>query len=108
MSEHVLATDAGPLAYHRLGEGSPRLLWLPGWGLNAAFLRTTALWQPLEAWAVTNPLLLIDRRGAGGSRSNSGPFSPEQLAADLVAVLDDAGIASVAVWAHADACLPTL
>jgi pimeloyl-ACP methyl ester carboxylesterase len=108
MSEHVLVTEQGPLVYQRLGEGAPRLALLPGWGLNASFLRTTALWMPLDAWAARCPTLVIDRRGAGGSCTNTGPFTPEQLAADLVAVLDDAGCGRVAVWAHADVCLAAL
>lgn len=108
MTEHLISTDAGPLAYHLLGAGPPRVAFLPGWGLNGLFLRTTATWAVWEAWAARHPLLILDRRGTGASRPNTGDVSPEQVAADLVAALDAAGAGAVTLWAHADAVLAAL
>jgi pimeloyl-ACP methyl ester carboxylesterase len=108
MTEHILTTPAGTLAYHRLGEGPPRIALVPGWGLNVPFLRTTATWALWESWAAQHPLLVLDRRGTGASRANSDDVSPEQIAADLVAALEDAGVPTVTVWAHGDAALAAL
>lgn len=108
MAERILDTPEGPLAYHLQGERPPHLALLLGWGLNVPFLRTTAIWAELEAWAVAHPLLILDRRGTGGSRANTGEVTPEQTAADLVAALGDAGAGPVTVWAHADAALAVL
>lgn len=104
-TEQILTTDTGPLAYHLLGAGPPRVAVLPGWGMNVPFLRTTATWAVWQAWAAAHPLLFLDRRGTGASRPNTGDAGPEQLAADLVTALDGAGAGAVAVWAHADAAL---
>jgi pimeloyl-ACP methyl ester carboxylesterase len=108
MTEHAIATEAGPLAYHLLGAGPPRIALLPGWALSGAFLRTTAVWAELERWAAARPLLVLDRRGAGASRPSTLDPTPEQTAADLVEALDHAGAGAVALWAHADAALAAL
>jgi pimeloyl-ACP methyl ester carboxylesterase len=108
MTDHTISTPEGPLAYCLLGEGPPRVALLMGWGLNTAFLRRTAAWPVLETWAAAQPLLLLDRRGTGGSRANQGDAAPEQTAADLAAALDDAKAGPVCVWAHADAALAAL
>jgi pimeloyl-ACP methyl ester carboxylesterase len=104
----LLATAEGSLAFHLLGEAPPRVALLPGWGLHVPFLRTTALWPALAAWAARHPLLLLDRRGSGDSRANRGAPGPEQLAADLLAVLEALAVSAVTLWAHADACLAAL
>lgn len=104
----LLDTAEGPLAYHLLGGAPPRVALLPGWGLHMSFLRTTALWPALTDWAARHPLLVLDRRGTGGSRANRGARGPEQLAADLLAVLEALAAPAVALWAHADACLAAL
>jgi pimeloyl-[acyl-carrier protein] methyl ester esterase len=104
----LLDTAEGPLAYHLLGDAPPRVTLLPGWGLHVPFLRTTAAWAALEAWAARHPLLALDRRGTGASRTNRGSPGPEQLAADLSTVLETLAVPEVALWAHADACLAAL
>lgn len=104
----LLATAEGSLAFHLLGEAPPRMALLPGWGLHVPFLRTTALWPALAAWAARHPLLLLDRRSSGDSRANRGAPGPEQLAADLLAVLEALAVPAVTLWAHADACLAAL
>ena len=105
MSEHTMDTETGPLGYHLVGAGPPRVAVLPGWGLNGMFLRTTGVWPVLEEWAAGHPVLVLDRRGAGLSRENRGEITPEQLAADLLAALDHAGTERVTVWAQGDAAL---
>lgn len=104
----LLATAEGSLAFHLLGGEPPRVALLPGWGLHVPFLRTTALWPALAAWAARHPLLLLDRRGSGDSRANRGAPASEQLAADLLAVLEALAVPAVTLWAHADACLAAL
>jgi pimeloyl-ACP methyl ester carboxylesterase len=104
----LLDTAEGPLGYHLLGGAPPRVALLPGWGLHMSFLRTTALWPALTDWATRHPLLMVDRRGTGDSRANRGSPGPEQLAADLLAVLEALAAPVVALWAHADACLAAL
>lgn len=105
MTERVIETPEGPLAYHLLGEGIPRVAVLPGWALSVPFLRTTAIWAAWEAWCQRFPTLILERRGAGGSRAHRGDITSEQMAADLLACLDDACATTVTVWAHADATL---
>ncbi len=104
----LLDTGEGPLSYYLLGGAPPRVALLPGCGLHVPFLHTTALWSVLTDWATRHPLLVLDRRGSGGSRANRGAPGPEQLAADVVTVLEAVGARDAVLWAHADACLAAL
>ncbi len=52
-------------------------------------------WGPLAALLARDfHVVLIDNRGVGDSDVPEGPYTMQQLAADAVAVLDDAGIES--------------
>jgi 3-oxoadipate enol-lactonase len=74
------------IAWERRGIGAPLLLihglGYARWG-----------WEPVaDALAQQHEVVLFDNRGIGDSDAPPGPYSVEQLAADAVAVLDEAGI----------------
>lgn len=74
------------IAYERRGSGPP-LLMLHGLGYSGAG------WGPvIEPLASRFQLLLVDNRGIGSSDTPPGPYSAADLAADAVAVLDDADL----------------
>ena len=55
-------------------------------------------WGPLvDALAGHLSLVLVDNRGIGGSDVPEGPYDARQMAGDVVAVLDDLGIAAAHV-----------
>ncbi|HWV84746.1 MAG TPA: alpha/beta hydrolase [Capillimicrobium sp.] len=83
----AVADSAGVrIAYARRGAGPP-VLMLHGLGYAAAG------WGPAaDALAERFELLLVDNRGIGASDAPPGPYTAAQLAADAVAVLDDAGV----------------
>jgi len=79
------------IAYERRGSGPP-LLMLHGLGYSGAG------WGPaIEPLARRFELLLVDNRGIGSSDVPPGPYSAADLAADAVAVLDDAELERVDV-----------
>lgn len=75
------------LAYQRRGAGPPVLL-LQGLGMSSA------MWLSLPGGLVKSGHLVItpDNRGSGASDAPRRPYSMGSLAADMVAVLDDAGV----------------
>ena len=83
------AADGADIAYESFGraDGEP-LLMLQGLGADS---RGWALQR--MAFARRFRCLAVDNRGVGGSTGAPHPFSLEQMAADAVAVLDDAGVA---------------
>lgn len=85
-------SDGVRLAYEELGDGEP-LLFIHG----LAYDRLG--WGPLpRVLADEFHVVLFDNRGVGDSDVPEGPYSMEQLAADAVAVLDDAGIESTHIF----------
>jgi pimeloyl-ACP methyl ester carboxylesterase len=80
------------LAYEVHGEGEPLVL-VHGLGYDRLG------WGPLPvALARDFQVMLLDNRGVGDSDVPEGPYAVAQLAADAVAVLDAAGIASAHVF----------
>ena len=75
------------LAYQRRGAGPPVLL-LQGLGMSGA------MWLSLPGGLVKSGHLVItpDNRGSGASDAPRLPYTMSTLAADAVAVLDDAGV----------------
>ncbi len=74
------------IAYETRGDGDP-VLFVHG----LAYDRRG--WGPLpDLLAVDFRVLLVDNRGVGESDAPPGPYTVEQMAADAVAVLDDAGL----------------
>src|SRR5437868_12695041 len=87
---HVHSVDAD-IVYEAIGEGPPVLLLHP-------FPANRALWMPAaQALIDRYRLILPDLRGHGDSGVGEGPATMEKHAADLVRVLDDAGVGRVAI-----------
>src|SRR5579871_2466371 len=78
----------------QVGKGRPLLL-LHGW---PEFWLT---WEPVMT-RLSDQFLLIapDLRGFGDSHKPSGPFGPEDHAADMLALLDVLGIHRIGVVGH--------
>ncbi|WP_423964207.1 alpha/beta fold hydrolase [Bradyrhizobium sp.] len=95
MIEH-LKVHANGATFHiaRLGTGKPLLL-LHGW---PEFWLT---WEPvMSRLADRYTLLAPDLRGFGDSDKPEGPFGPEQHTTDLLALMDELGIARFGVVGH--------
>jgi len=93
--EH-LTVKADGVAFHvaRVGQGRPLLL-LHGW---PEFWLT---WEPvMKRLADRFTLIAPDLRGFGDSDKPDGPFSPEQHAADMLALLDALGLERAGVVGH--------
>jgi pimeloyl-ACP methyl ester carboxylesterase len=74
------------IAWERLGEGPPLLL-IQGLG----YARWG--WEPVaEPLARSFEVLQYDNRGIGASDAPPGPYTVEQLAADALQVLEEAGV----------------
>lgn len=83
---------ATEIAYEVTGEGPPVVL-------THSFLLDRSMWRhQAEALADSHRVVSVDLRGHGASGPAHQPFSLYDLADDVVAVLDDAGVDS-AVWA---------
>ncbi len=57
---------------------------------------TLAMWEPQLTLAGRFRVIRIDHRGHGGSPVPPGPYAMPELAADVLALLDDLGLARVA------------
>lgn len=88
-------SPGGLLSYARRGSGRP-LLFIHG------FMLTHAMFEPIATGLVAYDFeaLLPDLRGHGRSATLGGPYGTSQMAADVVAVLDDAGIGSADVFGY--------
>ena len=85
---------AGAKLYWEMEGSGPPLVLAAGLGGSAAW------WEPNRAALATRfSLLLFDQRGTGRS-SRVKVKSIEQMAADLIAVMDDAGVAAAHFLGH--------
>lgn len=86
--EHHATRDGVRIAYEtRPADGAPWAVLVHGLGYSRR------AWGPLiDALEGRCSLLLLDNRGIGGSDVPSGPYTAAQLAGDVLAVLDDAGL----------------
>ena len=57
---------------------------------------TLAMWEPQLALAGPFRVIRVDHRGHGGSSAPPGPYAMPELAADVVALLDELGLDRVA------------
>lgn len=75
------------ISYEVLGQGSPLIL-------IAGFAASRAIWEPqLDDWVGQHTLVLLDNRKVGRSRDGGGiPWIP-LMAQDVLAVMDDLGLA---------------
>jgi len=90
------------IAYQVAGEGGLDMLFLPGWISQIEQMwEAPALRRFLERLATFGRLILFDGRGTGLSDRLLGPYSLEQEAEDVVAVLDAAGSERAALFTYA-------
>jgi 3-oxoadipate enol-lactonase len=83
--QHVRSVDA-EIAYEIRGNGAPVVLLHP-------FPSHHEFWYPAaSAFDSTYRLILPDLRGHGESEIGEGPALMQKHAADIVRVLDDAGV----------------
>ena len=68
--------------YETFGNGKP-LVIIPGWGTEI-----TTILPLIEKFALDYRVIAVDNRGTGRSGKPDSPYSIEQMADDLVAVLD--------------------
>src|SRR5258705_5438997 len=86
------ANDGVRIAYEVLGEGEP-VVFVHGLGYDRQG------WGPLPRLVADDfQVVLFDNRGVGESDVPEGPYAVSQMAADVVAVLDDAGIEAAHVF----------
>ena len=94
MIHDAVAPDGCRLRYDIEGEG-PCLLLAPGLGGVGAF------WDPVRATlAPGRRILTFDHRGCGQSDRPNQAYAVEGLAADVVAILDHAGVGQADVVGH--------
>ncbi len=85
---HGLARGPGSgIAYETVGEGPPVVL-------IAGFAASREIWEPqLGDWARQCTLILLDNRRVGRSRAGGGIPWMHLMAEDVLAVMDDLGLA---------------
>jgi pimeloyl-ACP methyl ester carboxylesterase len=88
----VARNDGVEIYYERAGEGPPVLL-IMGLGMTA-----TGWWRTASVLAEEFTVLSFDNRGVGRSGRPPGPYRCEQMAADAIAVLDEAGFPAAHVY----------
>lgn len=81
----TVTRDGVELHYELVGDGPPLVL-LPGLGLSGA------AWNDVVPHLPGRRLVILDTRGGGRSDKPGGPYTAQQLADDVIAVLDDAGV----------------
>lgn len=80
----IVARDDFEIHYEVRGEGAVPLVLVAGLGLDSAPMRV-----PARILRDDFRCVLIDNRGTGGSSSTDSPFSIDDMADDVIAVLDD-------------------
>ncbi len=89
------------IAYQTIGEGKLDLLFTNGWISQVEQLwESPALRRMFERMSVFSRLILLDRRGTGLSDGAGEPYSLEQEARDVLAVLDAVGSERTAVFTY--------
>jgi 3-oxoadipate enol-lactonase len=82
----IVRSGDADIAYEVAGDGPPLLMIM-------GFLADSRMWiLQTPAFAPYLRCITFDNRGVGASSSPPGPYTMEQMAADALAVLDDAGI----------------
>jgi 3-oxoadipate enol-lactonase len=82
----IVRSGDADIAYETAGHGDPLLMIM-------GFLADSRMWVlQTPVFAEHFKCITFDNRGVGMSSSPPGPYTTEQMAADAIAVLDDAGI----------------
>ncbi|MCY4640347.1 MAG: alpha/beta hydrolase [Chloroflexi bacterium] len=88
-----------PLHHIDEGSGGPALLFIHGW------LRSTADWsKQARAFRGRHRVIRADLRGHGRSPAPAGGYTRRELAADVVALMDELDLASVVLVGHSMGC----
>ena len=90
----IRASDGCTLYYDRAGDGRPVIL-IPGLGGAASFWNGVA--ARLSRSRVT---IAVDHRGAGRSDRPDGVYTIDQIARDVLSIMDAEGIASADIIGH--------
>lgn len=86
MNYKYVVSNGAKIYYHERGNGAPLVL-LMGFGADGT------LWEKhVAVYEKHFRCILIDNRGVGKSDQPEGPYSTKMMAADTIAVMDDAGI----------------
>jgi class 3 adenylate cyclase/pimeloyl-ACP methyl ester carboxylesterase len=89
------------IAYQTIGDGKLDLLFTNGWISQVEQLwESPALRRMFERMSVFSRLILLDRRGTGLSDGAGEPYSLEQEARDVLAVLDAVGSERTAIFTY--------
>lgn len=93
------------LAYRILGNGESTLVFAPGWAGNIGWYDepTNPFATAIQAIASSHRVLVFDRRGNGLSDPSFEIPTVGERAADLLAILDDAGWESPPLMSQGDA-----
>src|SRR5262245_62327657 len=83
------------LYYETHGEGEP-VVFIPGTGFSGN------VWEPFQVPVLskTMQVIILDPRGCGRSSAPAGVYSIEQMACDVVALLDHLGLPSAHIIGH--------
>jgi DNA-binding SARP family transcriptional activator/pimeloyl-ACP methyl ester carboxylesterase len=93
----------GAVAYTMLGAGERTLVISPGFvGHIEIALEHPALRASVEALAERFQVILFDRRGVGLSERLGATSTPAATAADITAILDDAGVSRAWVFGSSE------
>jgi 3-oxoadipate enol-lactonase len=86
-AHRTVAPDGTTIAWLEHGRSAPAVVMMHSLGSDGS------MWRPqVEALAPRFRVILVDTRGHGRSGAPPGPYRVEQLARDVLAVADDAGI----------------
>jgi pimeloyl-ACP methyl ester carboxylesterase len=92
---HTYSPDGVRIAYDVKGEGEPTLVFVHGWCCDRSY------WQPqVQHLSQQYRVVAIDLAGHGESGLNRAQWSMQAFAADVVAVLEQLGVATGVLIGH--------
>lgn len=94
LEREVRASDGARLCYDVRGAGEPTLVFVHCWAGSRSFWR-----EQLDLFSRDHRVVALDLAGHGASQAHEH-VSLEQLARDLIAVLDDAGVERCVLIGH--------
>ncbi|HOZ07802.1 MAG TPA: alpha/beta fold hydrolase, partial [candidate division Zixibacteria bacterium] len=93
--DSALSTDSVPIYFEVHGSGDTALVFVHGWGIDGSF------WEKqIPAFSDSYTVVTLDLAGHGRSGKNRAAWTPHAYGADVVAVLDAAGIAHAFLVGH--------
>lgn len=97
------------IAYRVVGEGPPDVMLVPLWFSNLDLLpEFPSFANGVRGFSSFGRVISWDRRGAGLSDRGVGPATLEQGVADLIAVLDAAGVEKTALFGFNESTMLTV